>query len=215
MTPSPIFSARALAATAACALLTTPLAARDESKPVTDDTVTARDVAITPIQDLNLQKDEIPPLLLAAQADPYSLAGLTRCNKIVVAVEELDAVLGPDFDVADENERNMTVGSVAKSVVGALIPFRGVIREISGANKHEREFQDAIVAGVMRRAYLKGIGLKQGCRYPARPATDADRARIAKAREQAKLVEQQAEYQKDVVKDREKAAKKAADKANK
>ncbi|MCB5424314.1 hypothetical protein H0274_03495 [Altererythrobacter sp. CC-YST694] len=203
-----------MAATAACALLATPLAARDEDKPVTDDTVTARDVAVTPIQDLNLEKDEIPPLLLAAQADPYSLAGLNRCSKIVVAVEELDKVLGPDFDVADANERKMTVGSVAKSVVGALIPFRGVIREISGANKHEREFQDAIVAGVMRRAYLKGIGLKQGCQYPARPATDADRARVAKAREQAKLVEQQAEYQKDVVKDREKEAKKAADQAN-
>ncbi|HTN14240.1 MAG TPA: hypothetical protein VL094_05490 [Sphingomonadaceae bacterium] len=204
-----------MAAVAACALLASPAAARDQDKPITDDTVTARDVAITPIEDLNLEKDEIPPLLQSAQANPYSLAGLNRCSKIIVAVDELNAVLGPDFDVATADERNMTVGSVAKSVVGALIPFRGVIREISGANKHEREFQDAIVAGVMRRAFLKGVGLKLGCSYPARPASDADRARIAKAAEQAKLVEQQAEYQQDVVKEREKAAKKAADKAEK
>ncbi len=200
MTPSPIFSARALAATAACALLAAPLAARDEPKPITDDKVTARDVAVTPIEDLNLEKDEIPPLLLAAQADPYATAGLNKCSRIIVAVEELDAILGPDFDVATADERKMTVGSVAKSVVGALIPFRGVIREISGANKHEREFQDAIMAGVMRRAYLKGIGLKQGCRYPARPADDAVRARLAKEAEQARLVEEQAKQQQEAVK---------------
>ncbi|WP_054530070.1 hypothetical protein [Erythrobacter sp. SG61-1L] len=184
-------------ATAACALLTAPLAARDEDKPITDDTVTARDVAVTPIEDLNLEKDEIPPLLLAAQADPYSLAGLNKCSKIIIAVEELDAILGPDFDIATEDERKMTVGSVAKSVVGALIPFRGVIREISGANKHEREFQDAIMAGVMRRAYLKGIGLKQGCRYPARPADDTVRARLKKEAELAKQREEAAAEAKD------------------
>lgn len=211
MTPSQTYSARGLAAFAACALLASPAAARDQDEPITNGKVTARDVAITPIEDLNLEKDEIPPLLLAAQADPYSLAGLTRCSKITIAVEELNAILGPDFDVATADQRKMTVGSAAKAVVGALIPFRGVIREISGANKHEREFQDAIMAGVMRRAYLKGVGLKQNCRYPARPATDADRARIAKAAEQAKLVEEQAERQKEAVKEQQKQAEKSRD----
>ena len=59
------------------------------------------------------------------------------------------AVLTASPTIAGVLFTGSTVGSVAKSVVGALIPFRGVIREISGANKHEREFQDAIMAGVI------------------------------------------------------------------
>lgn len=165
----------------AAMLLAAPGSARDEAPtaPVTDQTVKAVDVAATPIEDLNLKKDEIPPLLIAAQNDPYSTAGLKRCSHYIAAIEELNAILGPDFDVAGPSERKMTAGTVAKSVVGSLIPFRGLIREISGANKHEREFQDAILSGVMRRAFLKGMGLKAGCRYPGRPADDAMRAQIA------------------------------------
>lgn len=175
--------------------------AEEASKPVTDQSVNAVDVAATPIEDLNLRKDEIPPLLLAAQADPYQLAGISRCSHYTAAISELDAVLGPDFDVADAAERQTTVGSVAKQVVGSFIPFRGLIRELSGANKHEREFQDAVVAGVMRRSFLKGAGLKAGCKYPARPADDATRARIAAQIEMARIAEENEKKNKDKDKD--------------
>ena len=175
-----------LAGVGALALLPAALSAQEgDEKPVTDESVNARDVAATPIQDLNLEKDPIPPLLLEAQKDPYSLDGLRYCRHYAAQVRELDVLLGEDFDIADPDKRSITVGRVAKSVVGALIPFRGVIREISGANKHERQFQDAIVAGVMRRAFLKGMGLKLGCAYPARPADEATRARIEAERAQA------------------------------
>ncbi|MBO9498571.1 MAG: hypothetical protein J7496_11130 [Novosphingobium sp.] len=179
-TLSRISSRNPLLGLTALALVAAPLSAADEpQKPVTDKTVTARDVGMTPIQDLNLEKDEIPPLLIAAQNDPYSTAGLRKCPNYVTAVNELDAVLGPDFDVATPAERKMTFGTVAKSMVGSFIPFRGVIREVSGANKHAQEFQDAIVAGLMRRAFLKGQGLKLGCKYPARPADAKVRAKYA------------------------------------
>ncbi len=187
MTHSRISGARLLFATAAIALLPAPLAAEEEEqqadKVVTDDSVNAMDVASTPIQDLNLSKDEIPPLLLEAQRAPYSTEGLDRCRNYQVAVVELDAVLGPDFDIADVEERKLTAGRVAKSLVGALIPFRGVIREVSGASDHQRDFQDAILAGVMRRAFLKGMGLKEGCAYPARPATEEDKQRLTRIAE--------------------------------
>ncbi|WEK47201.1 MAG: hypothetical protein P0Y56_02660 [Candidatus Andeanibacterium colombiense] len=187
---SPLFAVLALA------LVTTPLAAADEPKPVTDRTVTARDVGMTPIQDLNLEKDEIPPLLLAAQNDPYSTAGLKKCANYATAVKELDDVLGPDFDVATPAERKMTFGTVAKSVVGSFIPFRGVIREISGANKHAQDFQDAIVAGLMRRSFLKGQGLKLGCSYPARPADAKVRAKYAADLEKAQAEDARAKEDK-------------------
>jgi hypothetical protein len=189
VTRSRISGASTLIGAVALVLGAVPLTAADEQKPVTDKTVTARDVGMTPIQDLNLEKDEIPPLLIAAQNDPYATAGLKKCANYVTAVQELDVVLGPDFDVATPEERKLTAGGVAKSVVGSFIPFRGVIREISGANKHAQEFQDAIVAGVMRRAFLKGQGLKLGCKYPARPADEKVRAKyaadLAKAEAQA------------------------------
>ena len=195
VTPSRTCAASALAGVLALAL-SAPLAAADDPKPVTDRSVTARDVGMTPIQDLNIEKDEIPPLLLAAQQDPYSTAGLKKCASYTTAVQELDAVLGPDFDVATPAERKLTFGTVAKSVVGSFIPFRGVIREISGANKHAQDFQDAILAGMMRRAFLKGQGLKLGCKYPARPADAKIRAQYTADLEKAQAAEEAAKKDK-------------------
>ncbi len=183
MTHSRTFAAKtAISLTAGAALLAslTPAPmAHAKDRPVTDSTVTAGDVAITPIEDLNLAKDDIPPLLLKAQEDIYATRGLRYCRDYAAAVRELDTVLGPDMDVADPEKRKLTVGKAAKSVVGSFIPFRGIIREVSGANSHEHKFQQAIIAGFMRRSFLKGMGLKLGCAYPARPADDATRARMA------------------------------------
>lgn len=141
------------------------------SKPITERDVGAADVALTPLSDLNLRKGEIPKLLLAAQVMPYDLYGLGRCAELAAAIGELDALLGDDIDVAVAKGQEFQVGRVAQSVVGTLIPFRGVIRELSGANAQERKLQAAIYAGVARRSFLKGIGQQRGCRYPARSAT--------------------------------------------
>ena len=140
---------------------------------VTDDSVAVRDVALMPLADLNLSKDEIPAVLVRAQAAPYANPGFDDCSEIRDEIGDLDAVLGEDFDMPDvEATGGVQFGKMARSVVGMLIPYRGVIREISGANRHEREFKESIVAGMMRRAYLKGLGEAMDCPYPARTATD-------------------------------------------
>lgn len=139
-------------------------------KPVTDREVSAVDVAATPVSDLNLRKDEIPALLLAAQLRPYDTSGLSRCDRIAAAVGQLDAVLGDDIDLPADEKGGIKAGRVAQSVVGSFIPFRGVIRELSGANAQERKLQAAIAAGIARRSFLKGYGQARGCRYPARAA---------------------------------------------
>lgn len=144
-----------------------------DPKPVTERPVTAGDVIATPVSDLNLKKTDIPPLLISAQGDPYSLAGLKRCYEIGEAIVALDMVLGDDLDVPQDGRANTSAGSVAQAAVGAFIPFRGVIREISGANEHERKLREAIVAGTARRAFLKGYGQAKGCKYPARAVTPA------------------------------------------
>lgn len=140
-------------------------------KPVLEKDLSPTDVVATPANDLNLRKDEIPPLLLTAQERPYVLRGITSCAQIGAAIGQLDAVLGEDIDLPRESRRRMQPGRVAQSVIGNFIPFRGVIREVSGANAHDRALQAAVLAGVARRAFLKGIGQGKGCRYPARSAT--------------------------------------------
>lgn len=154
-------------------LLATPLAAEPgkPDKPVTQRDPSAVDVVATPVTDLNLRKGEIPPVLLEAQDEPYGLAGMRRCSDLAAEITRLDAVLGEDFDTAAAEKRRISPGKVAQSVVGSFIPFRGIIREISGANEEERKLQYAIYNGSARRAFLKGVGLQRGCPWPSRPAT--------------------------------------------
>lgn len=161
--PAGLAPALATALLGACAQAgARPQAASEEVTPV--------DVALTPIEDLNLRRDPIPPVLLNARAAPYAAVGTTTCASLGQAIARLDAVLGEDFDTAPPPRQTTSAAEVAQQVVGALIPYRGVIRALSGASAHEWQFQEAIAAGQMRRAYLKGIGQARGCRYPARPA---------------------------------------------
>lgn len=170
---------RSLLVSLVLAVTAPPLAAQERpageaakpDKPVTQREPSAVDVVATPVTDLNLRKGEIPPILLAAQDDAYTLAGLRRCADLAAEVRKLDAVLGEDIDTAQAQGRKVSPGKVAQSVVGSFIPFRGLIREISGANEQERKLQYAIYAGSSRRAFLKGVGLQRGCPWPARPAT--------------------------------------------
>ena len=63
----------------------------------------------------------------------------------------------------------MSGKKVAKGLVGSIIPFRGLVREVSGAAGDQRKAEAAVRAGLARRAYLKGLGQGKGCKYPARP----------------------------------------------
>ncbi|MBU6394506.1 MAG: hypothetical protein KGQ75_08035 [Sphingomonadales bacterium] len=162
----------------------TPLAAQTVVAP---PNVTAGDVATAPLDTLNLKKDEIPPILIAAREDTYTVKGVRSCKAIGAEIGELDAVLGPDIDIAADKtkaeKRGNAVGSVAKSVVNSFIPFGGVIKEVTGAAARERQWQVALYAGASRRAFLKGYGQARGCRHPARAATAAQAAAMQAAAE--------------------------------
>ncbi len=149
-----------------------PAIAQDrDNQVVKDRDPDAMDIAATPIQDLNLKKDPIPEALLDAVTATYASERMVSCADIEREVARLDAVLGADLDIDTEDRKDITVGKVAKSAVGSFIPFRSIIRELSGAADHQRDFQEAIYAGAVRRGYLKGLGQARDCPYPARPAT--------------------------------------------
>lgn len=160
-----------------------PLAAQTA---VSEEKVTAGDVVTKPLSDFNIKKDEVPDILVAARNKPYDVTGLKKCPAIAAEVAKLDAVLGDDIDVArDDGNSTIKMGNIAKSLVGSLIPFGGVIREISGANAQQRKWNEAIYAGSVRRAFLKGVGEQRGCKYPARSATPKDVSALWLARDAA------------------------------
>lgn len=156
----------------AIALVIASSSALAQDRPITSREPDVLDVARTPMTDLNLSRTEIPALLAEAQQRPYSLHGLDKCDQLKRAVAEFDTVLGPDVDLPQAERARLSSGRIAQWAVGRFIPFRGLIREISGANRQQREVEAAIQAGLMRRAFLKGVGAARRCPYPASPATE-------------------------------------------
>lgn len=170
----------ASAGSALAMVMALPASAQQEQQPVTDRDPDAERVAETPLRDLNLKKDQIPPALEAAARNPYATEGLASCAALTAAVRELDTLLGPDFDLGEVERNGATPGKVAESIVGSLIPFRGLIREATGAASAERRLQVAIFAGATRRGFLKGLGVQRGCNWPAKPATVSGAVTIRK-----------------------------------
>jgi hypothetical protein len=148
------------------------------------------DAATTPLSDLNLVKAEIPPVLAEALKAPYRPPAAPGCEAIAAEVSQLEVVLGADLDVPPSPHRPSLIerGSSAagEAAVGALrgaaegvIPFRGWVRRLSGAERYSREVAAAIAAGAVRRSYLKGVGQARGCAAPAAPAAPAAAASAA------------------------------------
>jgi hypothetical protein len=137
-----------------------------------------------PFRDLNMMRTKIPPVLLEALSDPYYRPPGQKltCGDLAAMVEPLDQALGADLDEPSKDEddvldkggmvqkgKGAALGAVAGAASG-VIPFRGWIRKLSGAEKHDRLVQAAITAGAVRRGYLKGLGEARGCGPPATPS---------------------------------------------
>lgn len=132
------------------------------------DQTRVTDAATSPLSDLNLIRAKIPPVLLEARKQPYAIPLEATCENLVAKVKELDAVLGPDFDAPPSgndptlveqgtNEvKNAAIGAL-RSTSESIVPFRGWVRRLSGAERHSQEVAAAIVAGTVRRAFIKGL----------------------------------------------------------
>lgn len=132
-----------------------------------------------PLRDLNLMKEEIPPLLVAIDY-PYKIDGPVYCDQLVTEINQLNEVLGLGLDhYEEEGSRNEKAAEQATNAAqGALegaatgwIPYRSVLRRVTGATKHERLVRKAYERGRIRRAFLKGVGGAFQCPYPARPSS--------------------------------------------
>jgi hypothetical protein len=144
-----------------------------------------------PLDDLNLRRREIPPLLVAMPS-PYHLPEELSCDRIEMDIAELDIVLGLDWDSGKPDRRLNTevladeaadaALEAVKDVSTGWIPFRSLLRKATGAESHEKRYNQAFRIGAQRRAYLKGYGLALGCPLPARPDFERLLSEEAKAR---------------------------------
>lgn len=116
------------------------------------------------MQDLNLAGDYVPTELLLLKKDPYSTDGLDGCAEIDREIATLENILGPDVDVPREKPGMFRAAlKTGGSFLSSFIPFRGVVRELSGANARQKRMEDAIYVGVARRSFLKGYAASLHC----------------------------------------------------
>jgi hypothetical protein len=120
-----------------------------------------------PLRDVGATRTQAPDALIRAVQAPYALPEPLACDAILSEVAALDAVLGPDLDVivAARGSIESSATAMMSAAFGGLIniPYRGVVRWLSGAERRDREIRKAILAGMVRRAYLKGVAHSLAC----------------------------------------------------
>ena len=156
---------RHLALTLAAALVLTACANSGQDKVAT--------AATTPLSDLNVVRADIPEVLRAAAVAPYAAPTDASCPGLAAGIRALDEVLGPDLDaprtpgnpgLLDRGEDAAT-GALQRTAEG-VIPFRGWVRKLSGAERYAHQVSAAITAGGVRRGFLKGLVQARACPTP-------------------------------------------------
>jgi len=137
--------------------------------------------AVTPLSDLNVVRTDIPDVLQAAQKAPYVKPADCSCVALVLEIHRLDEVLGADLDSppsdkhtslmarAPEFANDQAVNALQRTAQD-LIPFRGWVRKLSGAERHSQRVAASIAAGAARRGFLKGVAAAQNCLWHTTPA---------------------------------------------
>ncbi len=144
-----------LAALSGCTTTADPNAPRD---PVGD-------AVAQPFHDLSVVQGTLPPGLRAAAEEPYRPP--VDCAALRADLAALDGWLGPDVD-APGAERESAAGLLGDVITGAAsLPFRGVVRRMSGAHARDQAAAETLLAAMVRRGFLKGQRAARGCAEPS------------------------------------------------
>ncbi|RZL39972.1 MAG: hypothetical protein EOP35_02250 [Rubrivivax sp.] len=135
--------------------------------------------ATTPLSDLNVVRADIPDVLKAAASAPYATPADASCTGLAAGIQALDEVLGPDLDAPStkgntgllERGEDAATNALQRTAEGVM-PFRGWVRKLSGAERYARQVSAAITAGGVRRGFLRGLATAKACvaSMPAKPA---------------------------------------------
>ena len=132
--------------------------------------------ATTPLSDLNIKKTDIPAVLANAHKHPYQMPPVQNCVAIALEIRELDEALGADLDAPVSGGKpsltnraasiaNDQAVNAAQRTAEDLIPMRGWVRKLSGAERHSKHVSACIAAGSVRRAFLKGFAASENCAW--------------------------------------------------
>lgn len=139
----------------------------EQDKPRDETLDKAGRIASQPVRDVGIARTEIPPILQKTTEAPYAMPASRSCKGLNAAMAELTDALGPDFGTGKENNENRTgkiMEAGGRAIVNSLIPFRGLVREVTGAAPAERRLQAAISTGLARRGFLRGMARAKGCK---------------------------------------------------
>ena len=140
-----------------------PVASAPDAKPAAK----AVELVKQPFDDLNIVKKSVAPVLVRAKEAPYAHPS-ADCQVLNTEIEQLTLALGPDVDASVQKaslSKKMSDGgfNLARGAVSSVIPYRGIVRQVTGAEKRAHDNNDAFLAGMVRRAYLKGYVEMLGC----------------------------------------------------
>jgi hypothetical protein len=155
---------------------------------LTPDQQGSKDIAnaaTAPLHDLNLTRQAIPPVLMAALADPYAAPPAFDCATLAAEVGDLTSAMGPDYDnQPPHHARGVTESgglglTLVHGAAASLLPYDGFFKTLTGATAHDHLVTRALAAGGARRAYLKGLGEDRQCggaspRHQAVPAATVE-----------------------------------------
>lgn len=128
--------------------------------------------ALTPFEDIGLRKRKIPEMLKMLSENPYATPATITCDGVKTELADLTLILGPDYDEAKKQQTALSArdqmmedggNMLSDAFVGLvrsqtdIIPLRSIVRRLTGASSHEKKVAQAVEAGKLRRAYLKGI----------------------------------------------------------
>jgi hypothetical protein len=117
---------------------------------------------------LGLTGADIPQLLKDIKAEPYKAWAAPACDTIPTEIAAINDLIGRDVDYAppktdattDMEQKAMKGGA---SMVRGLVPYGGVFRFVTGANKKDDALREAILAAYARRGFLRGVQASLRC----------------------------------------------------
>ena len=112
-------------------------------------------------QGLGLTGASVPPLLKEVRRNPYAMPPILDCPSVLAQVSGLDDVLGPDLDMPLAPKKGS--GPDVMAGVRSILPYGGVVRLFTGADRKDRDLTQAALAGWERRGFLKGLARNLGC----------------------------------------------------
>lgn len=127
--------------------------------------------ASSPLRDVNLIREPIPGQLTALN-QPYGYSNRNGCQAWAEEIDQLQSAIDANGGrrVGFRRDNDTAVGRTGnlrdvgvKSATSRLIPFRGVVRQVSGAAKHEKVAINASEQARYRIGYLVGLGRAYRC----------------------------------------------------